>query len=374
MFRKTIFFSILICCLCSCEFFSPKVQNETTLQKACNFLWSKQFEDGAWHSETHGIMKGGESLTAFILWTLLEIPDSSYRKPKKKVQKGLNFIRNHINSKGVLGLSDEYIMDYPNYSTSYALRILSKYGSKKDELLIEKMKSYLLAQQFTEQRGIQASHLAFGAWGFGEELQKGMTGHVDLSHTRRVLQALKIAKTNSDSTFLKAKKFLSLLQKQPSENQFGATFFDGGFYASSVTLGTNKGAILNDGEAKYYASYATATCDGLLALLASGYSIDDEPVQAAYDWLIKHPKLNFPQGMDENDSGQWHLVLIFYHLAARAEAYNTINNKGNWRNEIEKIISKKQELDGSFSNPNGAPNKEDDPLLATALAIIALSN
>jgi hypothetical protein len=46
---------------------------------------------------------------------------------------------------------------------------------------------------------------------------------------------------------------------------------------------------------------------------------------------------------------------------------------GIWRNEMEVIVSEKQSEDGSFSNPNGAPNKEDDPLLATALAIIALS-
>ena len=78
--------------------------------------------------------------------------------------------------------------------------------------------------------------------------------------------------------------------------------------------------------------------------------------------------------MDKNDSGQWHLVMVFYHLAARAEAYQAIGHEGNWRQEIEKIISEKQVMDGSFSNPNGAPNKEDDPLLATALAIIALSN
>jgi len=381
MFRKTIILSITFCILNSCQFFTPKPQSETVLQKACNFLWSKQSEDGAWHSETHGIMKGGESLTAFILWTLLEVPDSAYRKPKQQIQKGLDFIRNHINSTGVLGLSDEYVMDYPNYATSYALRILSKYGSNKDEPLIEKMKTYLLSQQFTEQRGIEPSHLAYGAWGFGEELQSGMTGHVDLSHTRRILQALKMTEVDSDSTFLKARSFLLLLQKYPSkttqqpvENQNNSTPFDGGFYASSVTLGTNKGGILNNGESEYYASYATATCDGLLALLASGYSKNDEPVQAAFKWLINYPELNFPQGMDENDSGQWHLVMVFYHLSARAETYKAIDHEGNWRNEMNAIISKKQSEDGSFSNPNGAPNKEDDPLLATALAIIALSN
>lgn len=381
MFRKTILFSILSLCFISCDYFKPKPQTETTLQKACTFLWSKQSDNGAWQSETHGIMKGGESLTAFILWTLLEVPDTAYRKPKRKIEKGLNFIRKHLNSNGVLGLSDEYVMDYPNYATSYALRVLLKYGEKKDELLITKMKNYLINQQFSEQRGIQPTHLAYGAWGFGEKLEKGKFGHVDLSHTRRVLQALKMAGGTADSFFLKARNFLSLLQKHPSEERAQPTDFhadslpyDGGFYSSSVILGVNKGGILKENGSEYLASYATTTCDGLLSLLACGYSKKDEPVQAAYSWLTNHPKLDSPQGMDKNNSVQWHLVMVFYHLAARAEAYKAVGHEGIWREEIEKIIVKKQLENGSFSNPNGAPNKEDDPLLATALAIIALSN
>jgi hypothetical protein len=381
MVYRSLIISIVLCFFSSCDFFNSSPQNETTLQKACNYLWSKQSEDGAWHSETHGILKGGESLTAFLLWTLLEVPETAYRKSSKKVERGLKFIRKHINSEGVLGLSDEYVMDYPNYATSYALRILLKYGTEKDEVLIQKMKKYLLSQQFTEQREIQTSHLAYGAWGFGEELEKGMIGHVDLSHTRRVLQALIMTENTPDSSFLKAKNFLLLLQKHPSEKRLQPTKvetsvvpYNGGFYASSVTLGTNKGGILNEEQSEYFASYATATCDGLLALLASGYSKNDEQVQSAFNWLLEHPELNFPEGMDQSDSGQWHLVMVFYHLAARAEAYKAVNHKGSWIGEMQEIITERQLENGSFSNPNGGPNKENDPLLATAFAIIALTN
>ena len=78
--------------------------------------------------------------------------------------------------------------------------------------------------------------------------------------------------------------------------------------------------------------------------------------------------------MDENDSGQWHLVMVFYHLAVRAEVYKAMNFNGSWKTEMNDIISNEQRADGSFSNPNGGPNKEDDPLLATVLAVIALTN
>ena len=46
--------------------------------------------------------------------------------------------------------------------------------------------------------------------------------------------------------------------------------------------------------------------------------------------------------------------------------------EGPWRQEMLRMISPLQSDDGSFSNPLGAPNKEDDPLLATALAIRGL--
>ncbi len=380
MFWKVLIISMVFYIFSACNPDSPRSQNSTPLQKACNFLWSKQSDDGGWHSETHGILKGGESLTAYILWTLLEVPEKSYKKPAKQVEKGLDFIRKHIDENGVLGLSDEYVMDYPNYATSYALRLLSKYGTEQDADLIANMKQYLLSQQFTQQRGIPPTHPAHGAWGFGEDLKDGSTGQVDLSHTRRVLQALKAAGVKADSAFLKARDFLSLLQKHPSEkrlqpNAVAATNipYDGGFYASSVTFGMNKGGVINNDSSSYYASYATATCDGILALLACGFSKNDEPLEAAANWLLEHPEIKYPEGMDENDPGQWQLVMVFYHLAARTEAYRALEIEGEWSSDIRTFITEKQREDGSFSNPDGAPNKEDDPLLATAFAIIALA-
>ncbi len=340
----------------------PKAAVNSALQKACTYLWAKQSEDGGWHSETTGLMKGGEAETAFVLHTLLRVPDSLFAAPAGGKDRALAFLRSRISNEGVLGLSDPDIIDYPNYATSYALRIFTQHGAPQDSQLIRRMENYLLEQQFTEQRGIDTTNTGYGAWGFGERrLPPGETAHVDLSHTRRILESLCVALSDNNApAFRHAARFLKTLQLDE----------DGGFISSSVTLGTNKGRW----DGVRFHSYATATCDGLLALLAAGYSRNDAPVQAAYKWLKSHPGLDSPAGMPEDDPNQWRRAMFFYHLGMRAEAYAAMQYKGPWCTEMAAILLKKQLPDGSFVNPDGVINKENDPMIATSLALIALTS
>ena len=359
----------------------PPSKAETILTKACQFLWEKQSKDGGWHSETHGLLKGGQAWTPFILFALMDIPNGIYQRPEKKVDKALDFIRKHINREGALGLADPDVLEYPNYATAYALRILIKQGNDADKPLIAMMKNYLVQQQFVEHRGISEQDLVYGGWGFGEtNLLKGQSGHIDLSHTRRILQALKETGHSDSGTYKKAKVFLRLLQKHPLETRKQPLVtqgekvqvdYDGGFYFSPNILDANKAGSENQ---SYFRSYATATCDGVLALLAAGYRRDDEPVQAAIQWLENRPDLSHPQGIPKNDPEQWHKVIFYYHLSVRSEVYQILDWQDNWRGRIIDLLSQKQQENGSFFNPYGAPNKEDDPLLATAMVVSIIEN
>ena len=98
-----------------------------------------------------------------------------------------------------------------------------------------------------------------------------------------------------------------------------------------------------------------------------------EPVQKAYQWLQNHPLLDRPEGIPTDDVFEWHRVMFFYHLAVRAEALSHFEGNPVFQAELVKILEEKQHTDGSFMNPFGGLNKEDDPLLATTLAIIALT-
>ncbi|HEX9657002.1 MAG TPA: prenyltransferase/squalene oxidase repeat-containing protein, partial [Bacteroidota bacterium] len=172
------------------------------LTKACQFLWERQGSDGGWHSVVQGQLRSGEALTPYILFTLMSVADSIYSLPKEQVEGGVKFIREHTNAEGALGFSDPDVVEYPNYSTAYALRVLVRHGSKKDSTLIKRMTDYLVHQQFIEGRGIDPENPAYGSWGFGElNLKRGIVGHVDISHTRRVLQALHEAGYTDESSF-----------------------------------------------------------------------------------------------------------------------------------------------------------------------------
>ncbi|MCH8331003.1 MAG: terpene cyclase/mutase family protein [Bacteroidetes bacterium] len=348
-------------------------------------MWEQQQEDGGWHSELHGLLLGGEAYTPFVLCALMQVSDSIYPKDPDKINSALDFIRTHTNDDGILGVTDPDVMEYPNYSTAYGLKALQLYGSNKDQELIRKMKDYLISEQFTEQRGINKSHPAYGSWGFGEKIMDGQTGHLDISHTRRILEALRVAGVDETDIYLKARSFLAMLQKHPSErrpqpgldsNDSRRIHYDGGFYYSDLILEANK-AKQEPGDSTnppHYPSYATATCDGLLALLATGMDQDDEEVMSAMNWLEENNRLSHPEGIDEDDPDQWHLILQFYHIMVRSEVYAATGKSGGWKQDVIELLLSKQQENGSYSNPMGGMNKEDDPILATSFAIIALVN
>ncbi len=362
---------------------TPATARAQLLADAAAFLWSQQAEDGGWHSNTHGILAGGEAWTPFVAFYLFQVPDSIHAAPASGKQRALEFVRAHVNQDGVLGLSDPVIMEYPNYATSYGVRVLHRWGGDSDRETVLRMRTYLEGQQFTGGRGISTAHRAYGAWGFGETgLPLGVVGHVDLSHTRRVLEALRETGTD-DEPLREALPFLSLLQKHPSamrpqpsvDDPSWRPPYDGGFYASTTALGTNKAGVdVDSAGVAYYRSYATTTCDGLLSLLAAGVSADDEKVASALEWLRRNGALDTVDGIPPGSPGDWDRVLFFYHLLVRSEAYAAADISGNWTTELTRLLQRHKHEDGSFWNPVGAPNKEDDPLLATTFVIGALLN
>ncbi len=344
--------------------------------EALQYLWQKQGADGGWHSETHAIMKSGQVLTPFILFTLLQADSSARVEKKEQVELALNFIRTHMDTSGVLGLSDPVLVEYPNYATSYALRVLLDAGDASDEGLIYRMAGYLIDQQFDESRSIEASHAAYGGWGFGETtLARGQVGYVDLSHTRRILQALRLYSDGpfqagprvEASSYKKALVFLARAQKREHPS------YDGGFFYSPVVFAANKGRLtFDESDNPVHGSYATATCDGLLALLTADLPSTSQSAADAHTWLKERLNLEYPAGIPRDQPGQWHHVMQFYNLSVHAEVFDLLGWPETSRTQMATLFADRVQADGSFSNPYGSPNKEDDPLLATALAISAL--
>ena len=321
------------------------------LRDAARYLWSQQAEDGGFRSTTYGLLRSGQSLTPFVLVALLGVPDSESSRPRGAIERALNFIKANTNADGALGLMDDTAADYPNYATALAVCAMVKARSPQNheyEKLIEPMVTQLRAQQFSEANGWTSQHAPYGGWGMGGSIRRPPeAGHVDMSMTRHVLEALQLSGVPaSDQVMSRALIFL-----QRSQNP------DGGFYFSPVNPEINK-AGESGGR---FASYGTATADGVLALRAAGVPDEDPRIAKAIIWLKDHHEPDRAPGFDEATDQPWGFGLRFYYAHAISRVLPKL--------PVELPV---QSSNGSFRNSVNLV-KEDDPLIATAFSLSVMA-
>jgi squalene-hopene/tetraprenyl-beta-curcumene cyclase len=338
----------------------------TALHKGAAYLWSRQEADGGWHSHTYGLLRSGQSLTPFVLDALLEVPEDLYPQPRANVDRAIAFIVGHMRKDGALGTADRDIPDYPNYATALGVSALSRANRPGWQAQIAPMTAYLRTQQFTEQNGWKPGDAAYGAWGMGGDRRRPpATGHVDLSMTLYVLQALRAAgAADSDPAFASARVFVERCQ---NFDQARPDDSDGGFFFSTTEADTNKAG--QDGN--HFRSYGTTTADGILALLATGHSRTDARVIAAARWLSGHHRDMDVPGFAGEAYQRWPRGLAFYYSASSAQAFRALGVNGG--DGVGRSLQATQRSDGSWVNPENLV-KEDDPLIATPFGVRALAS
>ena len=346
---------------------------QPALRKAAAWLWSRQEADGGWHSHTYGLLRSGQSLTPFVLEALLDVPEDVYPPQRANVGRALAFIRAHIQPTGSLGGSlgtaDRDIPDYPNYATALAVSALCRARHAGWQMQIAPMVAYLRQQQFTEQNGWRPPDPAYGAWGMGGLRRTPPdTGHVDLSMTRYVLDALRAAGVaESDAAIASARVFVERCQNFDPARPDDA---DGGFFFSTTEADTNKAGQ----DRNHFRSYGTTTADGILALLATGHPLTDPRVLAAQGWLSAHHRdahrrdTDVPGFVGEAYQ-RWPRGLMFYYAATSAKAFQGL--KVDAGSAVPDALRRTQRGDGSWANAENLV-KEDDPLIATPFAVRAL--
>jgi Prenyltransferase and squalene oxidase repeat len=284
--------------------------------RAAAFLKTRQSGDGAWRSTLHGSFRDGTALTPLVL---LAMPDA----------KGLAWLAK-LTDQLALAAEPWRRLTYPLFTASMAAQV---FANARDPKRASVWAALIQRLQLSPALGWPVNDPRCHGWGDSplppafdaSTLQVADMQNPNLSATAYALAGLRAAGMPGDASFVLR-----------CQNR------DGGFFFALDDPVRNKAGASR--------SYATATCDGILSLLHAGIPRNDPRLLAAFRWLQKHPQPPPPS-------------LLFYHASVLAQCLSTAFSMN--------ALLPKQRADGSWANE--VPHAmEDDPILATALALRAL--
>jgi len=348
-----------------------KDESEASITKGLAWLVAQQAADGGWHSKAYGQLKDGASVTALAVYAISHAREKDKLTPEESaaVTKGFDFLRRGLAKRGTIA-SPDGSLDFPTYAAALWLEATLRMA-RNDERA--KVIDYLVGAQVCEPRGFESSSASYGGWDFlGPADAQGITTGTNVSVTCFVLEALAAEQasggrkpTEAMETALVRGKAYALRCQQP----------DGGFAFTCEPASLNNKAAFLDEKLTQPRSYGSATCDGIRALVACGMKAADEPVAKALAWLVKRTGLEVVPGFETlPPEAGWQRGLRYYYYAslARALAHFAASDREVRRAALAKHIVSLQKSDGSWQNESDRM-RENDPLIATPLALLALA-
>jgi hypothetical protein len=235
--------------------------------------------------------------------------------------------------------------------------------------LRKQLLEYLIEAQLCESRGFESNQAAYGGWDLmGAADAQGITTGSNISVLAHVVEA--IAASDHPRAVKSLKRAADWLYRCQDACR------DGGFAFTAEPMSLNNKAEFRDAKQNQPRSYGSATADGLRALLACGLDPGDDRVQQAAQWLAKRPGLEVVPGFDDLplELG-WQRGLRYYYLAALSRVLPALPaaEKAKRGSQIAKALLDEQKSNGNWQSD--APRmREDDPLIATCLALSALGH
>ena len=330
---------------------------QASLDKAYEFLKSKQGQDGTW------LPRIGPGMTALAAAALVK---SGKPIDDPVVAKAIEAVVTFVQKDGGV-----YNKGIENYTTALAIVAFSECNKdgKYDKVIAAAVK-YLQGVQ--DSNGTDDKELKYGGAGYG----KG--SRPDTSNTGFFVEALIASGVKKDDPAIqRALTFLSRAQNLPGEfndQPFAKAASDedkGGFVYEPTSQSdkdnpkrTAAGGLRSEGGMTY---------SGLKSFLYAGVDKKDPRVVNAVKWVQNHYTLEENPGMKQAG------LFYYYHVFAKAmdalgddEFADAKGVKHPWKKELFETLKKKQAEDGSWVN-KGDRFMEDQPELATAFAILSLS-
>ena len=295
---------------------------------AIGWLLDRQSPDGAWRSDTYGAFRDGRALTPVVLRAL---------PPGDAAASACRWL---------LGNGGTLFDIYPVHLASALLECEFRFPELAP--LAKIARARLLALQCP----------GSGGWSYSPQPpvdESAPMQQANLSATAMAIDGLRAAGMAADDPRLrKAAAFLRTCHNHATGE---AAFDDGGFFQISADPSRNKaGSAGTDRRGVIrYRSYASATADGLRAMLLCGGSPDSDAVRSAARWLRDHSERTPPE-------------LKYYTARSIAATARSLPGLAPFIPRLSDC----QQVDGSWRNPAGEM-REDCPLVATALALECLN-
>ncbi len=334
------------------------VDTAALVKNAAEFLAKRQGADGSFSSRA-----GGPGITALIAAGLIR-NGSTIDDPV--VAKSLAYLEKNVQPDG--GIYDRMLA---NYTTCVALLALKEANTGgRYDAAIKNAGKFLKTLQYDESR-VESKDVRYGGAGYDGKSRP------DLSNTQFFVDALIAAGIPKDDPAVqRALAFVSRCQNLPGETNDQP-------FAKKATEDDKGGfvynPVMNEKEAAQAAveglrSAGTMTYAGLKSFLHAGVSKDDPRVKGAIGWIRTHYTL------DENPGQGQRGLFYYYHTFGKAmdalgedEFTDAAGKKHNWRQELFEALKKRQRPDGSWVNDKSGAFLEDNPDLATAYSLLALS-
>jgi squalene-hopene/tetraprenyl-beta-curcumene cyclase len=336
---------------------------QTVINSAIRYLESKQDNQGGWGTDKN------IGVTGIVVTGLVRCGANPDGEP---AARGLKYIESLINVKaGHIAGADPKV-GLQNYVTSVNLMALTAAKRDSYKKAVLNAADFLKKLQWDDGEGRNADDDFFGGAGYDSKSRP------DLSNTQFFVDALISAGVaQDDPAFKKVQVFVSRCQNFKSEHNtapWAAKIDDGSFIYSAAGGGSTKTSDAPDAP---LSGYGSMTYAGVKSLIYAGVSKDDARVKVALGWLRKNYTVEANAGMPAQlkDRG------LFYYYQTMAKTLDLlgedefIDDKGvkhDWRTDLFRAIQKRQNPDGSWTNPTDRW-MEGDPALVSGYVLMALS-